>query len=249
MSQTFVLITGANRGLGKGLLSRFLAQPNHTVIAANRDPEHPTSKELASLPKGEGSSLIVLKYSAEVEQDAFDIATQLHEVHGVDHLDIVIPNAGIVKQCPLVKDAKRSDIQLHFDVNTYSVVSLYQATRDLLQKSPRQKPIFAPVGSGAGTLGRQPPIPNATYGPSKVAVAWYGIRINAEDEWLNAFVLDPGFVGTEGGKTSAGFLGFSPDALLSVDESVDGMFNVLVTATKEKYGGKVVLYTGEVQEW
>lgn len=38
MPPTIVLITGANRGLGKGLLKRYLALPNHTVIAANRDP-------------------------------------------------------------------------------------------------------------------------------------------------------------------------------------------------------------------
>ena len=35
----------------------------------------------------------------------------------------------------------------------------------------------------------------------------------------------------------------------TVDESVGGMFHVLVTATKERYGGKCVLYTGEVQVW
>ena len=52
---TVVLITGANRGLGKGLLERYLGQPNHTVIAANRNPDHPSSKELGDVPKAEGS--------------------------------------------------------------------------------------------------------------------------------------------------------------------------------------------------
>jgi NAD(P)-dependent dehydrogenase (short-subunit alcohol dehydrogenase family) len=51
MTPTVVLITGANRGIGKGLLELYLLKPNHLVIAANRDPEHPTSKALALVVK------------------------------------------------------------------------------------------------------------------------------------------------------------------------------------------------------
>ncbi len=79
-------------------------------------------------------------------------------------------------------------------------------------------------------------------------VNWYGVRINAEDEWLNTFVLDPGFVQTEMGNKGARTFGME-EAPTKVDDSVTGMFQVLTTATKEKYGGKVVLYTGEVQLW
>ncbi|KAH6603989.1 aflatoxin biosynthesis ketoreductase nor-1 [Trichoderma cornu-damae] len=243
MAQTFVLITGGNRGLGRGLVESFLSLPDHTVISANRDPNHETSKELDGLPKAEGTKLVLVKYEAGVEQGALNTIKELKEKHGVDHLDIVIGNAGIAKSYPLVKDVKRADIQEHIDVNAYSMVALYQATRDLLQKS--SKPVFTTVGSGAGSLARQPPVPNAAYGPSKTMVSWYGIRINAEDEWLTAFVLDPGFVQTDmGNKAARGFgLGEAPT---TVEDSVGGMFNVVTTATKEKYGGKVVLYTGEI---
>lgn len=37
-------------------------------------------------------------------------------------------------------------------------------------------------------------MPNAAYGASKALLPWYIIRITAEDDWLTAFVLDPGFV-------------------------------------------------------
>ena len=95
---------------------------------------------------------------------------------------------------------------------------------------------------------RQVPIPNASYGASKSVVNWYGVRINAEDKWLNTFVLDPGFVQTDMGNEGARIFGME-QALTTVDESVGGMFQVLTTATKEKYGGKMVLYTGEIQVW
>ena len=79
-------------------------------------------------------------------------------------------------------------------------------------------------------------------------VFWYGVRINAEDEWLNSFVLDPGFVQTELGNLGARTFGMV-EAPITVEDSTGGMYNVLTTATKEKYGGKCVLFTGEVQEW
>ena len=79
-------------------------------------------------------------------------------------------------------------------------------------------------------------------------VNWYGVRINAEDEWLNTFVLDPGFVQTDLGNEGARTFGMD-QAPTTVDESVGGMYQVLTTATKDKYGGKIVLFTGEVQIW
>lgn len=89
-------------------------------------------------------------------------------------------------------------------------------------------------------------MPNAVYGPTKAALTWYGIRINAEDEWLNTFLLDPGWVQTEMGNEGARTFGVEK-APVTVEDSVNGMYEVLTTATKEKWGGKVVLYTGEVQ--
>ncbi len=91
-------------------------------------------------------------------------------------------------------------------------------------------------------------MPNAQYGASKALVQWYGVRINAEDEWLNAFVLDPGFVQTEIGNRAAQIFGMDAPPI-TVEDSVNGVFQVLTTATKEKFGGKVVLFNGEVQSY
>ena len=90
------------------------------------------------------------KYDASFEQDAFNLVKELKK-QGIDHLDVVIANAGVMTEFPLVKDVKQAAVLKHLQVNTFAVVSLYQATRDLLQKSLRG-PIFAPIGSGAGSL-------------------------------------------------------------------------------------------------
>jgi NAD(P)-dependent dehydrogenase (short-subunit alcohol dehydrogenase family) len=71
MGPTIVFISGANRGLGKGLLELYLAKPNHIVIAANRDPSNPTCKEFLSLLTGSRSRLIVIKVDASIESDPF----------------------------------------------------------------------------------------------------------------------------------------------------------------------------------
>ncbi|KAK1585700.1 aflatoxin biosynthesis ketoreductase nor-1 [Colletotrichum navitas] len=244
MTSRFLLITGGNRGLGRELVTRFLEQENHTVIVAVRDPTHATSRSLVDLHKGDGSGLIVVKYDAAVEQDAFYLAKELREKHKVDHLDIVIANAAIATSFRLVKDVKREEIQEHINVNTYSAVSLYQATRDLLQKSTG-KPMLVLVGSAAGSLEQgQPSIPNASYGAPKCILNWYGVRINAEDEWLNTFILGPGFTQTEMGNESARKLGMQ-EAPVRVEDCVNGMYQVITTATKEKHGGMMVSYTGE----
>ncbi|KAL2127945.1 hypothetical protein VTI74DRAFT_9935 [Chaetomium olivicolor] len=247
MASTIVLITGGNRGLGQGLVKRFIAKPNHTVIVAVRDPGHPTARALANLTQDPGNTLITVRYDAGSEQSAADAVAELRAKHGIDHLDIVVANAGISKQWPLVKDVKRADIQEHVNVNVLGVVSLYQATRDLLQQSTA-RPIFAAIGSLAGSLGQQPPVPSASYGPSKAMLNWYGVRINAEDEWLTAFILDPGWVQTDMGNRAARAWGMG-EAPVELNDSADGMFKVLTTATKETLGGKLVLYTGEIREW
>ncbi|KAJ5373732.1 Short-chain dehydrogenase/reductase SDR [Penicillium concentricum] len=246
MALTIVFITGANRGLGLGLVKGFITKPDHIVIAAVRDPTHSTAQVPVRLPGGEGSLVIVVKYEACIKQSAFDAVKEATN-QDISHLDIVFANAGIAKLYPLVKDIQRADIVKHIDVNVISVVSLYQATRDLLQKSTR-KPIYAIMGSGAAGLARQPPVPSAAYGASKSIVNWYGVRINAEDEWLNAFVLDPGWVQTDMGNEAVRSWGMeeAPDTL---EKSIAGMIGVLSTDTKEQHGGKFVLYSGEVQEW
>ena len=61
-------------------------------------------------------------------------------------------------------------------------------------------------------------------------------------------MLDPGFVQTDMGNKGAKAFGME-EAPVRVEDSVGGMFRVLTEGSRERYGGKCVLYTGEVQEW
>ncbi|KAI0883738.1 NAD(P)-binding protein [Annulohypoxylon maeteangense] len=244
MAPKIILISGAARGLGKGLVERYLAQPNHLVIAANRNPGSPASQTLSQLPVAEGSRLVVVKLDATVDTDAADAVKELREKHVIEHLDVVIANAGISSVWPAVKDVRIEDLDAHMRVNVYGVVTLYQATREMLRKA-KGEPVFAPMGSSAGFITGQLPITNAAYGPSKAALHWFVVRINAEDEWLNAFALSPGWVQTELGNNGARGLGLEM-APVGLEESVDGMVKMLSRTSKEKHGGKTVAYDGDV---
>jgi norsolorinic acid ketoreductase len=150
--KTTVLITGSNRGIGRGLVERFLAKPSHVVIAAVRNPGHPTAQALYSLPTGPDTQLIVTKIDASIEKDAHDAVAELQQKHGIAHLDIVIANAGVAYIFPTVADVKIEDVKAHMEPNVYGVIALYQATRGLLKKAARE-PIFLIMGSSAGLLG------------------------------------------------------------------------------------------------
>lgn len=79
------------------------------------------------------------------------------------------------------------------------------------------------------------------------------IKINQEEAWLNAFVINPGFVTTDMGLFGSTRLGFDQatinERLISVDTSCDGIMTVLQDSSKEKHGGKLIDYAGEVGPW
>jgi norsolorinic acid ketoreductase len=80
---------------------------------------------------------------------------------------------------------------------------------------------------------RKPPVPNTAYGPSKAAIACYGVRLNSEEEWLNTFVIGPGWVQTDMGNTTANLWGI-PAAPTTEEDSGNDIFNLVTTGTKEK---------------
>ncbi|KAL9121203.1 MAG: hypothetical protein Q9187_002239 [Circinaria calcarea] len=233
MAPTVVLITGTNRGIGKGLLELYLAKPNHTVIAANRDPNHPTSKVLADLPKAEGTSLLLVKIDATVPTDPADAVKQLAS-NGIDHLDIIIANAGVAYIWPKVSEVKVEDMQKHTVPNTYGIIWLYQATLPLLKKSKNPMDMI--------------PMQNATYAPTKVVLHWLTKAIHLEEPELIAFPIDPGWVQTDIGNRGAEAFGYEK-AAITVEQSVTGMIKVIDVAKRETHGGKLWVWDGKQVPW
>ena len=86
---TRYLITGGNRGIGKGLVGKLLNRPQTTVITLVRDPAHVTSQSLSSLPKADGSKLIVEQYDAGSNDSALRAISAIVSKHNIHALDVV----------------------------------------------------------------------------------------------------------------------------------------------------------------
>lgn len=194
MTNTIYLITGASRGIGRGLAEKFLSRSNTTVIAAVREPAGASSQSLQFLPKGESSRLVVVKVDSKSSTDPAAAVETLQREHGIDHLDVVIANAGISEDFSPVHGVSIPVLREHIEVNGYGPIYLYQAVYPLLKKS--KNPTFVGVGSPLGSIGgmEQRPYPCAAYGPSKAILHWIMRKIHLENEDFVSFVADPGLV-------------------------------------------------------
>ena len=162
------------------------------VIAGVRDPAHGTSKALQSLPKGNGSTLVLVKIESTSETDAASAVKELQSTHGITALDVIIANAGISKVFPPVSEVKMSDVREHFEVNVCAVIYLFQAVLPLLNKA--QAPKFVTLGTSAASMAdmEKRNFPNPAYGTSKAALNYITLKIHFENPKLTAFPLDPG---------------------------------------------------------
>lgn len=251
-TQTY-LITGGNRGIGKGFVSQLLQRPNTTVIATVRDTAK-SAPLLESLPKAEGSRLIVVKLDSQVEDDAKTAVSQLRSEHGIESLDVVIANAGIAHSNASVAETSSAALRDHFDTNAIGPVLLFQAFKPLLQASKSQKPVFLAISTAIGSVGLQdalpgPPAKFSPYGASKAALNWLVKRMHIEEPWLTTYVTHPGLVLTD---MSAEFIDTVADPValgaITVDVSVSGILNTLDSATRE-IGGTFQNYDGTTLPW
>ncbi|CAG8908674.1 unnamed protein product [Penicillium egyptiacum] len=173
---TTILITGGNRGLGKGLVATYLSTPNTTVIATVRDPSK--SESLSTLPKASGSSLFS---------------------HNLGALDIVIASAGISGPTHSLAEAPVSELQKYIDVNAYGPFELFKAVHPLLPSSSAEKKAkFVYISSAGGSLSAMynfMPIP--AYGASKALANFLFKWLALDNKDMIIWAQNPGNVDTD----------------------------------------------------
>ncbi|KAF2194091.1 putative aflatoxin biosynthesis ketoreductase nor-1 [Zopfia rhizophila CBS 207.26] len=239
-SNTIYLITGANRGIGRGIVESYLLKPNSTVIACVRDPTHMTSQSLLKAPKFHTSTLLMLPLEHLNEDASTSAIRSLTQIHGISHLDVVIANAAIGKDFAPIATVPLSAVRSHVDINAYGTLTLFQAVIPLLEKS--KSPKFIALGSPLGSVGGmdlRPDVQTTAYGVSKAMVHYFVRKIHFEHENVTAVVLDPGFVQTDMGNSGARSLGLEK-AYDTVEDSVNGCISAIDNATKHKTSGRFV---------
>src|SRR5438876_3952575 len=135
-----ILITGANKGLGREAARRLLAE-GHDVWLAARDPE------LGAEPARElGGRFVQLDVTSERSVEA---AAERVAADG-GGLDVLVNNAGIVGDRAPVREVTAEDVRRVFDTNVFGVVRVTRAFVPLLERS--ENPVIVNVSSGMGSL-------------------------------------------------------------------------------------------------
>ncbi|KAL4929153.1 SDR family oxidoreductase [Aspergillus undulatus] len=251
MANTVWAITGANRGIGLGLVKALLQRPSTTVIGTVRNDDAASSlqADTADITPGKDSTLHIvwLDFSTAVPPET--ITTAFSSIPNLTHIDILIANAAFSTPMTPALTTTAPDLRACFETNTIAPLLTFQALWPLLQKSTQPKLIN--VTSSVGMITAMEPMPGGAYGPSKAAINWLtkALHLQHEREGLVAVALHPGWVQTRMGDLAARDWNFAAGPPETVDNSVDGILNVVDGATRESAGGRFLMYTGQELPW
>ncbi|XP_044717071.1 short chain dehydrogenase domain-containing protein [Hirsutella rhossiliensis] len=198
------LITGTNRGIGRGLFDHYVSQSDNTLIAAVRNVEG--AQGLLKVPRGSNTLVLLTKIDSASITDPFEAVKDI-QARGVDHVDVVISSAGIVKMNTM-EDLPLEELEEVLRVNTFSVMLLYKATLPLLRKAAHPAR-FAFISASGGSLNDMSkyPYPNASYAGSKALANVLVVKMGMENDWLITLCIHPGLVQTDMGNAGARVFG------------------------------------------
>ena len=251
-----ILITGANRGIGFGIVKHLLANKTRPqyVIATCRSVGGEKSKELEELAAKE-TCLSVIQLSVD---DPATFSTAVGEVDRIvqEHgLNVLVNNAGIGERT-LLEDVTVDAMKEAFAVHTIGPLMLTQSLLPLLKRaasrtSNRQlsweraaimnvSSLFASISAHGTPLSRV----NGdwySYRCSKAALnaITKSLSIDLLKDGIISCLVHPGWVKTDMG---------GPDAAVTIDNSVQGMLKVFSNLNQDSSGG-FFQYDGTSIDW
>ncbi|KAL7941895.1 hypothetical protein V8C42DRAFT_334019 [Trichoderma barbatum] len=242
------VITGANRGLGLGLVKSLLARTNMTIIATVRSEDGISTliEETAVVTKGLGSSLLVTRLDLSTANSPVKIREAFR--FDIDRIDVLINNAGWAPPMLPATETTMEDLRAAFEVNTIAPLAVFQALWPLLQKSLSPKLVM--ITSSVGSIAEMEPVPGGAYGPSKAAQNWLtrALHLENKNRGLITIALHPGWVQTRAGQFVADQWGFTSGPPDTIESSVEGMLKIIDEASKET-SGKFITQKGQVLQW
>ncbi|KAL4999768.1 hypothetical protein BDV10DRAFT_183919 [Aspergillus recurvatus] len=245
---TVVLVTGGNRGIGKGLVAHYLAQPDTTVIATAREASSQTANALDTLQKGHRSRLLIVQLSVDIVSSVAEAASVIEKHHHIHKIDTVISNAGICDHWGPVLEMKDADVLTHFQVNTLGPLRLFHALAPLLKNASAPKFIYISTLLSSISGIDQIDSLTAAYGMSKAAGNYLMRKIDAENGHLITLSIDPGLVQTDMGARAAQFNGLEK-APVTIEDAVRGITNQIAKVNKSTTSGQFVDYNGVKVAW
>ncbi|QEG21627.1 SDR family oxidoreductase [Mariniblastus fucicola] len=232
-----VLVTGANRGIGKVILEEALQRGATKVYAAVRDLD--SAKPLV---EAHGDRVV------PVRLDLNDPASITAAAELANDVDVVVNNAGVLKQSEATSDDAIESLKFEMDVNVYGLIRVAQA--------------FAPAlkSNGGGALVQLNSVASvktfanmATYCASKAASysITQGLRDSLREQGTLVVSVHPGPIQTDMGH-DAGFqdIAESPTLVASAifDAIANGQFHVWPDSMAQQVGGAYQSFAENVVE-
>lgn len=178
-----VLVTGANRGIGKAIVEEAIARGAAKVYAAVRNVD-----SAAGLVAEHGDKVVPIRVDL---QDADSIAEAAKVASDVD---VVVNNAGVLTTTSAVDGHAAESLKYEFDVNVFGLLRVAQA--------------FAPVlaSNGGGAFAQLNSVVSvktfeqfATYSASKAAsyAITQGLRTSLREQGTHIVSVHPGPIKTD----------------------------------------------------
>ncbi|SNT58323.1 Short-chain dehydrogenase [Actinomadura meyerae] len=217
------LVTGANKGIGRGV-AEHLASLGMTVFVGARDAR-----------RGEEAAAALREAGGDVHAVALDVtdAAAIEAAASVigqrfGRLDVLVNNAGITGSGQVspqdATDQVPSTVELDmvravFETNVFGVIAVTNAMLPLLRRSPAPRVVNVSSHAASLTLLSDPDgpfaalLPSAAYSPSKTALnaltVHYANELRKDGILVNA--VAPGFVDTDS-NNHTGFLSVAQGA-------------------------------------
>jgi NAD(P)-dependent dehydrogenase (short-subunit alcohol dehydrogenase family) len=188
---TTTLITGANKGLGREVARRLLAD-GHDVWVAARD----------GMRGREAAEELGARFVALDVTDEASIAAAAELVAAAGGLDVLVNNAGIAGSHRPVGEITAEDVARVLDTNVLGVVRVTQAFLPLLERSA--DPVIVNVSSGMGSLALtsdpsrlESTLISLGYATSKAALNMLTTQYAKALPRIRVNAVDPGYTATD----------------------------------------------------
>ncbi|CAH0406701.1 unnamed protein product [Chilo suppressalis] len=241
-----ILITGANRGLGLGMVKYLTRQGRaEKIIATCRKP----SEELEKIAQ-ESNKLQIVHLDVTDLASYGDVTTKIANAVGSSGLNLLINNAGIATKFTKLNLVKAEQLLENLTVNTVAPIMLTKSMLPLLKQAAEANS-SSPVGAARaavinmssvlGSIAQNDQGGFYPYRCSKAALnaATKSMSIDLKKEHILVASIHPGWVRTDmGGK----------GAPLDVVTSVESIFET-IEKLGEADSGKFLQYDGAELPW
>ena len=179
-----ILVTGANRGIGKSLVKALLEKGVRKIYA--------TSRDLSKMPNFEDKRVVSL------ELDISDNTQILKVVSLTTDVEVLINNAGILSPGNIL-EGEISAIENDMKINYYGTINMMRAFSPILEKNTPARIV------NIVSIAAYSPLPFiAAYAASKAALfsATQSVRIELAKKGISVHSVNPGAIDTDMNKGS-----------------------------------------------